>query len=124
MILYQNIVLRMLIYNSKEVYTSSAIQRNFKPRHCYALTIAMLLIIFLKTILCMYMCKAEKPHLGDIVEIRGLWIYRTVADILQKLGTNICWFFERGLNVLYMCNQYIQILDITQGTCQNKRQRP
>ena len=43
--------------------------------------------------------------------------------MLQKLGTNICWFFERGLNVLYMCNQYIQILDITQGTCQNKRQR-
>ena len=38
----------------------------------------------------LYMCKAEKRHLSDRVEIRWLGIKRIVVDVLQKSGTNIC----------------------------------
>ena len=44
--------------------------------------------------LLLYMCKAEKTHLDDRVEIRGLWIERTVADILQKLGLTFVDFLK------------------------------
>ena len=76
MILYQNIVLPMLIYNSQEVHTSPAIRRNFKPLHCYALNIAMLHILFLKIIICI---NGYKP----VPDIHHQWL--SIPEYLQKM---------------------------------------
>ena len=75
-ILYQNIVLRTLIYNSQEVYTSPTKRRNFKPRHCYALNIAMLNILFLKIIIYI---NVYKP----VPDIHHQWL--SIPEYLKKM---------------------------------------
>ena len=65
MIFYQNIVLHMLNLQQFNAHCNSFAM-------CMDITETYDDMIGLRLLL--YMCKAEKIHLGDRVDIRGLWI--------------------------------------------------
>ena len=52
---------------------------------CTEITQTYDIMIGLRQLLCM--CKAEKTQLNDRVAIGGLCVQRTVADIVQEIGT-------------------------------------
>ena len=69
----------------------------------------------------LYICKAEKTHLNDKVVLRGLCVYRTVADKLQKIRTlNLLCLKDNGM---YLTPSANKSSNNTQESYKNKRQR-